>query len=168
MKFSNIYLTFLLVNSIASAKAGCSNTIDATTPNKNFEILSDSLVKDNDTRLMWMRCSVGQHINEGTCSGTILKLTWQEALQKASEANYAGYNDWRLPNKNELNSIVELSCNTPAINTSVFQSTGTFSYWTSSPYEYHEGLIWTVNFADGSIFASDGIEKLAIRFVRDF
>ena len=33
-------------------------------------------------------------------------FTWQEALQQA-EAPFAGYDDWRLPNAKELQSIVD-------------------------------------------------------------
>lgn len=168
MKPINIYCMLLFANSITSAKAVCSNIIDATTPSSRFEVLTEGVVKDTESKLIWMRCSVGQQFIEGTCSGTISKFTWQDALQQASQTNYAGYDDWRLPDKNELNSIVELSCDMPAINASVFPYTGTFSYWTSSPYEYREGLIWTINFANGGVFASEGSEKVAFRLVRDF
>ena len=32
--------------------------------------------------------------------------TWQNALKYCEDLTYAGYNDWRLPNKNELATLL--------------------------------------------------------------
>ena len=42
-----------------------------------------------------------------------------------------GRNDWRVPNRNELASIVESRCHSPAINGEVFPATPLEWFWTS-------------------------------------
>ncbi len=34
-------------------------------------------------------------------------MNWEKALEYAENLEYAGYNDWRLPNVKELHSIVD-------------------------------------------------------------
>lgn len=54
-------------------------------------------ISDNATGLMWMQNDNG----EG--------LLWEEALNYAENVEFAGYNDWRLPDVKELQSIVDYS-----------------------------------------------------------
>jgi hypothetical protein len=66
----------------------------------SFTTNGDGTITDSATGLMWAQ----------TDSGT--GLTWQEALawvETQNAANYLGYNDWRLPNAKELQSIVDYS-----------------------------------------------------------
>lgn len=57
----------------------------------------DGTITDQATGLMWMQDDSG----EG--------MFWEEALDYAENKNYADYNDWRLPNIKELQSIVDYS-----------------------------------------------------------
>ncbi len=55
-------------------------------------------VTDNATGLMWSKSDNGAGVN------------WEDALawvQQMNNANYLGYNDWRLPNAKELQSLVD-------------------------------------------------------------
>ncbi|HPE56743.1 MAG TPA: DUF1566 domain-containing protein [Bacteroidales bacterium] len=61
----------------------------------DFEDNGDGTITDHATGLMWM-----QDDNEGAVS-------WQDALVYAETAEIAGYDDWRLPNAKELQSIVD-------------------------------------------------------------
>ncbi|MBT8394391.1 MAG: DUF1566 domain-containing protein [Bacteroidia bacterium] len=75
----------------------------------------DGTVSDTATGLMWMQNDSG--------SG----LIWKDALSYAENFEFAGYNDWRLPNAKELQSIVDYS-RSPAFNNSaaidpIFNST---------------------------------------------
>lgn len=54
----------------------------------------DGTINDNATGLMWMQDDNGE--------GTV----WQEALDYCETSTIAGYDDWRLPNIKELQSIV--------------------------------------------------------------
>jgi len=55
----------------------------------------DGTVSDQATGLMWMQDDNG----EG--------LLWEDALSYAESTEFAGYNDWRLPDAKELQSIVD-------------------------------------------------------------
>ena len=100
----------------------------------------DKTVTDNATGLMWMQNDSGYAMN------------WQDALKYAEESTYAGYDDWRLPNAKELQSIADYSKDViPAIDTSVFNlsvltnvkgQTDYPFYWTntSNPVQGAEGV----------------------------
>jgi hypothetical protein len=55
----------------------------------------DGTVTDHATGLMWQKEDSGQ------------AMDWQAALAYAAHLGLAGYNDWRLPNAKELQSIVD-------------------------------------------------------------
>ncbi|MBF0592917.1 MAG: DUF1566 domain-containing protein, partial [Nitrospirae bacterium] len=74
-------------------------------PNPRFTVNSDQTVNDNLTGLVWTKDAGTPTV--GSCAGG--KMTWQAALDYVSclnTANYLGYNDWRMPNVNELESLV--------------------------------------------------------------
>ena len=75
----------------------------------------DGTVTDGTTHLMWDQCAYG--LTGATCTtGTALQTSWAGALDAAvaaNNANYKGFNDWRVPNKNELESLVNLSAVAP-------------------------------------------------------
>ena len=57
----------------------------------------DGTITDNATGLMWTQADNGVGLN------------WQDALVYAENAEFAGYDDWRLPNVKELQGIVDYS-----------------------------------------------------------
>ena len=57
----------------------------------------DGTITDRATSLMWMKADSGRTMN------------WREALKYAENLEYADYDDWRLPNIKELQSIVDYS-----------------------------------------------------------
>lgn len=64
----------------------------------DFTDNDDSTITDNATGLMWAQDDSGEGLN------------WEEALawvEQQNNASYLGYNDWRLPNVKELQSIVD-------------------------------------------------------------
>ena len=109
----------------------------------------DGTISDARTGLMWTKCSYGQTYDGGDtngdgiiCEGSPTFGSWQQAFSWAAASNTSeayGYNDWRLPNVKELGSIVDFSKHTPAINSSIFPSTSTGSYWTSTPSKVLDG-----------------------------
>jgi len=145
----------------------CLKSIIATTPEANFTTIPDGTATDNTTGLMWMRCSLGQEWNGNTCIGTATTFSWAEALNAAAAQEFAGYADWRLPNKNELESIIEGSCSLPAINATVFPATPPAYFWSSSPYAPVAQGAWSVDFAYGTVNASVKSGAINVRLIRD-
>lgn len=135
----------------------------------NFTDNGDGTITDNATGLMWQKADSGAGMD------------WDNALTYAENMTLAGYDDWRLPNVKELQSIVDYThapsagdaANVgPAIDTDLFDLTelpsGTTDYspdygyyWTStsayfgkdSPEYYYA---WYVAF--GSSVGSDGAD----------
>ena len=76
------------------------------------------IVTDNKTKLQWQD-------NES------VSKKWTDAIDYCEALTLGGYNDWRLPNQNEIRSIVDKSKFDPAID-STFQNVVSFNYWSSS------------------------------------
>lgn len=57
----------------------------------------DGTITDQATGLVWMQADSGKAMN------------WKQALSYAENLEYAGYDDWRLPNAKELQYIVDYS-----------------------------------------------------------
>lgn len=68
-----------------------------------------AIVVDGETGLEWMRCAMGQQwdSNAGDCTGEANSYAWSEAMDLTSDLG--GHTDWRLPNKEELNTLVVCS-----------------------------------------------------------
>ena len=139
--------------------------IPATTPDSRFNDHSDGSLTDTQTGLMWAKCAEGMS-GSGCTTGSASTHTWQAALDLAEASALAGYNDWRLPNINELRSIVEGQCYAPAINLSIFPNTPASTFWSASPSAYVSSYAWYVyfNYGFSDYYSRDGDEH--VRLVR--
>lgn len=160
-----LVLAFLLLPSLSAAQV-CKDTIRPTTPDAGFALHGDGTAAQKTTGLTWMRCSLGQSWDGRTCSGSAAGYTWGDALRAADAQDFAGHTDWRLPNKGELESILEDRCHSPAINAAVFPATPPAYFWSSSPYAGFANAAWSVDFGFGSVNASVKTGALPVRLVR--
>ncbi len=147
--------------------------ISASTPTDQFITNSDGTVFDIKTNLTWMKCSIGQHWDGNSCIGSSQLYNWEDALQRIVEINNnpeiydsAGFADWRIPNKNELASILEDNCWNPSINTHIFPNTSKSNFWSSTPDAQHGSYIYAINFAYGLVLNAGSNNKYNIRIVR--
>jgi hypothetical protein len=125
---------------------------------------NNGIIKDNGTGLIWQKCSIGQTYSDNDCIGTAIRKTWKESLSSCSEQTLDGKN-WRLPNINELKSIVEdqiYSSNT-AIHEGFFPHTRMSRYWSSSTSTGDISESWYVDFHHGH--TNDG-SKTDTNYVR--
>lgn len=68
----------------------------------------DGTVTDTATGLMWSQVDSGDSVFAVSAyTNSDGSLNWQEALAFAESAQYAGYNDWRLPNAKEMQSMLD-------------------------------------------------------------
>ena len=120
----------------------------------NFIDNGDGTVTDTSTGLMWQQTTaVGAY-------------TWGMALDYCENLSLADYDDWRLPNKNELQSLTDYTRSNPAINTTYFPGTQADYYWTSTtglPSTYHA---WRENFSKGDIDGGYKYNDYRVRAVR--
>lgn len=152
------------------AAADCVTSITETAPDSRYTIHDDETVTDNVTGLMWKRCSESQTSTSMACDTDVgTYYTWQAALQQAEAvrtAGFAGYDDWRLPNRNELASLLEEACSSPSINITVFPYTRSSNYWSSSPYAGNPNSAWYVSTNFGSELPGLKSNGNSVRLVR--
>jgi hypothetical protein len=166
MKFRKLNTIVFLFGCTAQLTWAACSSIALSAPDSRFVDYQNSTVIDLDTGLTWMRCIIGQD-NSADCAGAVTNFTWTQALETARDLNneggFAGHSDWRLPNINELNSIVETSCRNPAINENIFPNNA--STWSSSPDSDPEAA-WFVRFDSGFDFVIPRSSGVAVRLVR--
>lgn len=133
---------------------------------KPFEMLSNSVVRDQATGLVWQRCANGQTPSSGVCQGSPTTVSWSTAIGYCEGLNLEGYS-WRLPNAQELHSIVETDRPADAIDPIVFFGNGSFGYWTSTAVPSDPvGTAFVVDFAYGTHgYGSKTTNQAAVRCV---
>lgn len=140
--------------------------VPASTPAGAFAEAGDGTVVHLPTGLVWQRCALGQDWTGAACIGTPDALRWDAALTAADLHVQDGAEDWRVPNRNELASIVEDRCHGPALNGTVFPDAADGAYWTGSPVTGQADQAWTVDFAGGAVLPATTAGLRAVRLVR--
>jgi hypothetical protein len=116
-------------------------------PDPRFTVSGDC-VTDNLTGLMWAK-------NGNLPNGT---RTWQGALDFVASMNagsgLCGYKDWRLPNVNELESLINSGEANPGnwLNSQGFSNVQSIFYWSSTSDAYYTACAWVVRMWDGSVY----------------
>ncbi len=99
---------------------------------------TNEVVIDNINRLMWQDDAVAKTMSKN----------WQEAIEYCENLTLAGYSDWRLPNINELESIVDYDRYNPSIE-QTFQNVTNQRYWSSTTPDTGTSYAWTIHFYYG-------------------
>ncbi len=114
---------------------------------------SGNIVTDNATGLQWQDDEVGND------------MEWEEAIRHCEELELDDYSDWRLPNINELKTIVDRSRYRPTI-VEEFEHTNSNSYWSSTTYDDNKYRAWPVSFYSGNTESYIKDNSLYVRCVR--
>lgn len=101
-------------------------------------ISSEIVVKDSVTGLMWQKTYPSS------------RYTWVNALKYCEDLVYAGYDDWHLPNKNELASLINYDKSEAPYSDFPDMPTG-FGFWSSSTFSGNTDNAWNVNFGDSKV-----------------
>jgi hypothetical protein len=158
-------LALAALSTVAVAQT-CPSGVPRVAPDSRYSIDStNEVVTDRATGLMWKRCSEGQ---SGAACATVGSTfyTWTTALTQANTSTHAGFDDWRLPNAEELYSLVETGCSNPSINTTAFPATVLTSYWSSTTYAPDVSIAWVVFFTVGNLNATLKSNNRRVRLVR--
>lgn len=175
MKTNLLYVLFCWLSLLgatathADADACKPGTRPASTPTERFTTAADGSVLDKQTGLVWMRCSLGQTWEAGTCTGNAARYAWQDTdwiKETFNLEGYAGHHDWRIPLVPELASIVELACAGHRINATVFPNTPGGVFWSRSEKPKAEDYAYTLNFGAGGAAAKLKSTPGALRLVR--
>lgn len=114
-------------------------------PSPRFEEQGEA-VHDRLTGLTWSRSA---------CPAEF-PLTWAESLDVVDRLNseqYCGQNNWRLPNRRELHSLISFDTSRPALPAG-HPFSGVFLgwYWSSSTFAHDNGYAWRVHMEGGRMF----------------
>jgi len=110
-------------------------------------------VTDTKTGLMWQKAEVGTK-------------NWEAGLAYCKTLRLAGYKDWRLPERNELESIVDKRYYDPCIDRTIFPGAMSSYYLSSTFNAIYPGSAWSVNFYNGDVHYSDKSGNCYVRAVR--
>ncbi len=161
--FLTINLIFLATNYLLAQT--CQNYIPNEWEDSRYTDNGDGTVTDNETTLMWEKCTQGLSGND--CSiGTGGRHDWKEALQLVNNYSFASHNDWRLPNIKELSSLVARRCSDPSINESAFPNTSASYFLSSSPSASNSSNVWQLHFGEGFAHSDSRDLKNFVRLVR--
>ncbi len=124
------------------------------------------LVYDRNTGLYWeIKSPEEQDVN--FCGNT---YTFADAggdyIEKMNNACYGGYNDWRLPNRDELRSIMDYSRDDCSVDVSVFENCQTGDYWTKNVYKLQPYFGWVIFTGFGCAIAKSMESKRYVMAVR--
>jgi hypothetical protein len=143
--------------------------IGVTWPDPRF--VADLVEMDSLTGLRW--APNGDTPTIGSCTGGT--KTWLEALQYVAclnSINYLDYDNWRLPNINELKSLFHAGQSNQAtwLNTQGFSNVQAGDFWSSTTYASITDNAWLYNMNEGFAFnmaKSSGLYVWPVRTVPD-
>lgn len=124
----------------AESQAGCA------WPAQRFVLRAEGQVQDCLTGLVW----------SADANPVEYPLTWSEALEAVTQLNrehYLGVNDWRMPNRRELRSLVSHQTARPALPEGhPFQHVFPSWYWSSTSYAGSPEHAWYVHMDGARMF----------------
>lgn len=143
--------------------------------NRRYTDNGDSTVTDNHSGLIWLKnanCIGSQYPDFGKqcdCTEQNGKVTWQQAQTFVEGLNQgqfpecdSNHTDWRLPNVQEMQSVVHYGFHNPAMSNAIgngpwqeddaFTNIQSESYWTSTPDASNPSMAWRLRLDRGILF----------------
>lgn len=125
----------------------------------------DGTVTDTETGLMWQQKTATE--TDAPALGWVAgRLDWEDALRYCETLSLAGHDDWRLPDRNELQSLVDYAAYLPAIDKTAFPDTLSAVYWSSTSNVVMPNLAWYLHFGDGAIHFDNKVNWYFVQAVR--
>ena len=153
MKLLITIFSTMLFSNLLIAQQTCKTYIDDEWTDSRYivsDIGGENIVTDTGTKLMWKQCTQGLTGLDCT-QGKNLQVLWNQALISVATENqdtFAGFNDWRLPNIKELQTISARNCFFPALNKTIFPNSPRL-FWTSTPDNRSNDSVWVLDFKTG-------------------
>ncbi|WP_186441046.1 DUF1566 domain-containing protein [Desulfamplus magnetovallimortis] len=117
-------------------------------------IKNDNIIEDNQKELEWQREDDG------------VKRTWEAACQYCENLVLDGHSDWRIPDVEELSSIVDYTIYNPSISNEIFNNVKSSYYWSGSKHAYLTSYAWYVHFLGGRVEGNAKSKSYYVRCVR--
>ena len=127
-------------------------------PEPRFIDHGDGTVTDRVSGLMWTR-----HADKANG-----KVDWEQAISGAGTCTDGGHDDWRLPNRNELASLIDLGKYNPALPEGhPFTGVQPSYYWTSTTPANNEDHGWLIHLYIGFVAHDDKAGTHYVWYVRN-
>ncbi len=110
----------------------------------------ERMIKDQATGYVWQK-------------GSGSNMPWKESLSYCENLSLSSHEDWRLPNINELKSLVDVNTSNPA---SGFPGISSVSFWSSSSLTGTPAYAWRVDFDRGTVGGGSKTSNAYVRCVR--
>lgn len=120
----------------------------------SFTDNGDGTVADSVTGLVWEQAT------------GLTASTWEQAQAYCQSLTLGEQRDWRLPTRNELQTIVDYSRSDPAASTDFFPDTVSSNYWCSTGAAGNAGSAWRLYFGNGNSALSSKTNTHYVRAVR--
>lgn len=104
-------------------------------------VKTNSIVNDDSTKMQW----------QDDESVTMIRKNWYYAINYCKNLSLDGHNDWRLPNKDELLTLIDYSKSNPAIKENAFENITSNYYWSSVPNVALSEYAWYISFDTGLV-----------------
>lgn len=127
---------------------------DYSTVPPSFTDNGNQTVTDNNTGLVWQK-----EDNNRT-------YAWKEAGVYCSGLALGNQEDWRLPTRRELMSIVDYGTFSPTIDATYFPKTNSSHYWSSTISASYSSDAWRVYFGYGYVYYGNRDLNCYVRCVR--
>ncbi len=161
LSFAEGYSNMWSNNSLFYVRCVTDNITSLLPSPSRFTDNANGTVKDNATRLIWQKCSRGQS-GSGCSTGTVSYASWIGSANYCNTLSLAS-RTWRMPNRNELQSIADysrcVSDNTSGIGCSQIDITNfpntSDRYWSSTTDANNFSNAWTINFQTAGSFTNE-------------
>jgi len=124
-------------------------------PSPRFLDFDNGIIRDNLTGLIWTKDA--NTPGPAACTPGVAKISYDSYLfvQCLNNNNYLGYDDWRLPNRKELQSLTDHSQSNPALlKGHLFIGVDSGMYWSSDTYVNQCNLGWAIDMDTGLVIES--------------
>lgn len=127
---------------------------------------SASVIYDRNTGLYWEVKSEDEHSeNYGKHTYRFTEAS-NDYMNRLNQASYGGFHDWRLPNVDELRSIMDYDRTDLAIDPSYFGYCQVGDYWTKNSFVPHDAMAWVIYSGFGSAIVKSKVTKHYVMAVR--
>ena len=130
---------------------------------------SDGTVTDLATNLMWSKCIIGMNYDSAAeiCDGENTPTNWKTALELIYGLSSSGYDDWRLPNAKELQSLGVLDPDGTGGVNSIFNLDTAEYLHSESPDPANQANSLQLDINSGLVISRSRASDAGMLFVRD-
>jgi len=115
-------------------------------------VASENIVTDEKIGLIWQDTPAEP-------------MAWEDALLYCEELNLGDQSDWRLPNKKELESLIDYGASNPSIDSS-FTHVLPALYWSSTTKANYDEYAWVASFFWGYVQGELKTQLYCVRCVQ--